>query len=64
MSTDLAPVGPAVHLLAAGELFRRGFPSMGVAVCGEPVSSGPDLEDPQYCPSCVREALRWCAGRE
>lgn len=64
MSTDLPPGGPAVHLLAAGELFWQGYPSMGVAVCGEPVTSGPQLENPRYCPGCVREALWWCAGGE
>jgi hypothetical protein len=55
--------GSAVHLLAAGELFRQGYGgSTPVAVCGEPVGSGAgDAEDPRYCPDCVREAIRWCA---
>lgn len=50
-----------VHLLAVGEAFH-GW-STAVAVCGEPVSSGPECAegDPRYCPECVREALRWCA---
>jgi hypothetical protein len=55
--------GSAVHLLAAGELFRQGYGgSTPVGVCGELVSGGAgDAEDPRYCPDCVREAIRWCA---
>ncbi|MGH3975003.1 MAG: hypothetical protein ACRDS9_16985 [Pseudonocardiaceae bacterium] len=52
----------AVHLLPAGEVFRQGYPSTSVAVCGELVTSEPDGEnDPHYCPECVRAAIRWCA---
>lgn len=55
-------LGRAVHLLSAGEVFRQGYLSTSVAVCGEPVTSAADSEeDPSYCPDCVREALRWCA---
>lgn len=53
-----------VHLLAAGEVFLPGY-HVGalVAVCGEPVSSGPDggEVDPRYCVECVQEAIRWTA---
>jgi hypothetical protein len=52
----------AVHLLAAGEMVRRGYPCTPVAVCGEPVTSGPEGEDdPNYCPDCVRAAIQGCA---
>lgn len=61
MSTDPLRLAPVVHLLAAGELFRHGYPSIGVAVCGEPVTSGPDIEDPRYCADCVQEAIHWSA---
>jgi hypothetical protein len=37
--------GRAVHLLPAGEFFGHGYPSTPVAVCGEPLISGPDDED-------------------
>ncbi len=58
----MSALGRAVHLLPAGELFRQGYPSTSVAVCGELVTNGPDGdEDPHYCPRCVRAALRWCA---
>lgn len=51
-----------MHLLPAGELFRQGYPSTSVAVCGELVTSKPDSEEnPAYCPECVRAAIRWCA---
>lgn len=57
--------GQAVHLLAAGEVFRQGCGGALVAVCGEAVTSGPDgEEDPSYCPDCVRAAIRWCAQPE
>jgi hypothetical protein len=48
-----------VHLLPAGEPFRQGYPNTSVAVCGEPVTSGPNGDDvnPGYCPDCVRAAL-------
>jgi hypothetical protein len=56
----------AVHLLPAGELFEQGYPNIPVAICGEPVTSGPDSSegDPSYCPDCycpdcVSTALRW-----
>lgn len=52
----------AVHLLPAGEVFRQGYGSTSVAVCGELVTRETDTEnDPHYCPECVRAALRWCA---
>ena len=52
----------SVHLLLAGELFEQGYLSTSVAVCGEPVNSGPaDENDLRYCLECVRTALRWCA---
>lgn len=53
-------LGDAVHLLAAGELFRQGYgANTAVAVCGKLVTSGADgNEDPDYCPDCVREAIR------
>ena len=55
-------LGRTVHLFPAGELFRQDYSGTFVAVCGEPVTSGPDSqENPSYCPDCVREALRWCA---
>ena len=59
----VSALGRAVHLLAAGEVFWRGYPSTSVAVCGALVSSGAgsSAEDPRYCPECVRAALRWCA---
>lgn len=54
-------MGLGVHLLPAGKVFRQGYPSTSVAVCGALVTSGPDSEeDPSYCPECVPEALRWC----
>ena len=54
--------GRAVHLLPASEVFRQGYPSTSVALCGEPVTSQPDGEvDPPYCRECVRAAIRWCA---
>ncbi|MGH3670897.1 MAG: hypothetical protein ACRDSH_09700 [Pseudonocardiaceae bacterium] len=52
----------SVHLLPAGEAFQqRGcYPNTPVAVCGEPVNSGPDSEeDPRFCPACVRAVIRW-----
>jgi hypothetical protein len=60
-----APVSArAVHLLPAGEVFTQGYPNTPVAVCGEPVTSGPDSdEEPRYCPECVSAALRRCAQR-
>ncbi|HET9257938.1 MAG TPA: hypothetical protein VFO16_22430 [Pseudonocardiaceae bacterium] len=61
MSTDPPTVAAPVHLLAAGELFRQGYPSTGLAVCGQPVTSGPDIEEPRYCSDCVEEAIRWSA---
>jgi hypothetical protein len=55
----------SVHLLSAGEVFREGYPTTSVAVCGEPVTSGLDSdEDPRYCPQCVRAAQQWCAPPE
>jgi hypothetical protein len=58
----VSALGRASHLLPAGELFRPGYSGTSVAVCGEPVTSGPDSEeDPNYCPDCVSEVLRWCA---
>ncbi len=58
----MSALGRAVHLLPAGELFRQGYPSTSVAVCGELVTSRPDSEeDPSYCPECVRAAIRRCA---
>lgn len=55
-------LGRAVHLLPAGELFRHGYGSTPVAVCGELVTSGADgQEDSGYCPDCVRAAIRWSA---
>lgn len=55
-------LGRAVHLLAAGEMFWQGYPCTPVAVCGEPVTNGPDSEEePTYCPECVRAAVQWCA---
>ncbi|MGH3673342.1 MAG: hypothetical protein ACRDSH_22405 [Pseudonocardiaceae bacterium] len=52
-----------VHLLPAGEAFRHGYESTAVAVCGEPVTSGPDGGDvdPHYCSECVRAAVQWSA---
>jgi hypothetical protein len=57
-------VSEPVHLLAVGEVFLSGYHGGAlVAVCGEPVSSGPDSGevDPRYCVECVREAIRWSA---
>lgn len=55
-------LGRTVHLLPAGEVFRQGYPTTSVAVCGEPMTSAADSEeDPGYCPECVAEALRRCA---
>lgn len=62
VSDPVSAPGWAVHVLPAGELFERGYPSTLVAVCGEPVISGPDGdENPGYC-RCVRAAQRWCAS--
>lgn len=63
---SIAALGRAVHLLAAGEHFRQGYVSPPVAVCGEPVTGGPDSgdDDPRFCAECVREALWWCARRD
>jgi hypothetical protein len=56
-------VGRAVHLLPTGELFEQGYPNTSVAVCGEPVTSGPDGDEVNlsYCSQCVGAALRWIA---
>lgn len=61
-SDPVTALGRAVHLLAAGEMFRRGYPCTPVAVCGEPLTSEPECEDdPIYCPDCVRAAIQGCA---
>jgi hypothetical protein len=50
----------AAHLFPAEEVFRHGYPSTLLAVCGELADSGTDIEDdPRYCHECVRAALRW-----
>ncbi|MBV9013208.1 MAG: hypothetical protein JO272_14370 [Pseudonocardiales bacterium] len=56
-------LGNAIHLLSTAEVFEGGFPTTMVAVCGEPVTDGPSVDDdnPRYCRKCVREALRWFA---
>ena len=65
------PAG-AIHLLPADRGMRQGsgMRTYVVAVCGElldswelpPALCAPDCEDEhQYCPGCVREALRWNA---
>lgn len=38
----VSALGRAVHLLPAGEVFRQGYGSTSVALCGELVTSGPD----------------------
>lgn len=58
----VSTLGRAIHLLPASELSRQGYSGTSVAVCGEPVTSGPDNEeDPSYCPDSMSEVLRWCA---
>lgn len=48
----------SVHLLPAGELFGQGYLGTSVAVCGEPVDSGPVGEnDPRYYLECVRATV-------
>lgn len=57
-------VSEPVHLLAAGEAFLSGYRGGALlAVCGEPVSSGPDggEAEPRYCVECVQEAIHWSA---
>ncbi|MGH3822968.1 MAG: hypothetical protein ACRDRA_09080 [Pseudonocardiaceae bacterium] len=59
-----------VHLFSAHELTQASYGMTLVAVCGEPVdasilagsSCAPGCEcDHQYCPECVRAAIRWNA---
>jgi hypothetical protein len=56
-------VSESVHLLSANEVFRQGYPSTLLAVCGESVTSEPDGDevDPHYCADCVRAAIQWTA---
>lgn len=64
------PAG-VVHLLPADEVGWQGYGmSTPIALCGELVGVSelpavpcpPDCQDEhQYCPACVREALRWNA---
>lgn len=53
-------LGRAVHLLPAGEAFLQGYPSTSVAVCGEPVTGGPDGDevDLRYCADCSRAVMQ------
>ncbi|HET9256056.1 MAG TPA: hypothetical protein VFO16_12755 [Pseudonocardiaceae bacterium] len=56
-----------VHLIAADEVFRRGYPaSTRLAVCGESVTSAPDGDeaDPGYCGDCVSAAIQRSHGMD
>ena len=58
MSTDT--LGRGVHLLPESEVFRKGFGgSTFLAVCAEPVTSGPNGDEVNlsYCLNCVRAAV-------
>ncbi|MGH3566677.1 MAG: hypothetical protein ACRDRH_11720 [Pseudonocardia sp.] len=56
------------HLLVADEALCPGrWGSSHVTVCGEEIptpgatAADPTVDDPKYCPQCVRAAVRWSA---
>jgi len=53
-----------LHLLVAADVLRPGsWGDNHIAVCGvelQPGGGAPgQVEDPVYCPACVRAAVRW-----
>jgi hypothetical protein len=48
------------HLLVASDALSAGhWEGSQVTVCGAVIEAAPAVEDPRYCPACVRAAMGW-----